>query len=130
MATPGITAGSVAGDIIVSGGDNSGALKLEGVITASRSFGAAGGLAAQSGTLTDYAASFYQNLSTRSNVVTQTQATQDDRLQEAQARMASNSGVSLDEELTNLTTYQQAYAAGARMLTVVGQLYDTLLEIK
>jgi flagellar hook-associated protein FlgK len=27
-------------------------------------------------------------------------------------------------------TYQQAYAAGARMLTIVGQLYDTLLQIQ
>ena len=38
--------------------------------------------------------------------------------------MAANSGVNLDEELTNLTTYQQAYSAGARMLTVVDQLYN------
>jgi flagellar hook-associated protein 1 FlgK len=62
--------------------------------------------------------------------VTQNQTTQDDRLQEAQSRMADNSGVSLDEELTNLTTYQQAYSAGARMLTVVDQLYQTLLQIQ
>ena len=44
--------------------------------------------------------------------------------------MAANSGVSLDEELMHLTTYQQAYAAGARLLTVVNQLYDTLLQIQ
>ena len=37
---------------------------------------------------------------------------------------------SLDEELTNLTTYQQAYTAGARMLTVVDQLYQTLMQIQ
>ena len=28
-----------------------------------------------------------------------------------------------------LTQYQQAYAAGARILTVVDQLYQTLLEM-
>ena len=89
-----------------------------------------GGITAQTGSLSDYAASFYQNLSTRSNTVTQAQTTQDNRLQEAQSRMASNSGVSLDEELTNLTTYQQAYAAGARLLSVVDKLYDTLLQIQ
>jgi len=122
--------GAVAGDTIVTAGDNSGALALESVVSKNRSFGTAGGLAAQTGSLSDYAASFYQNLSTRSNSVTQAQSTQDDRLQEAQTRMSSNSGVSLDEELTNLTTYQQAYAASARMLTVVGQLYDTLLQIQ
>ncbi len=123
-------AGAAPGDVIVSAGDNSGALALQGVITQNRSFGTAGGLAAQFGSLSDYAATFYQNLSTRSNTVTQAQTTQDDRLQEAQTRMTANSGVSLDEELTNLTTYQQAYAAGARLLTVVGKLYDTLLEIQ
>ena len=122
-------AGAVPGDTIVSAGDNSGALALQSVITQNRNFGNAGGLAAQFGSLSDYAATFYQSLSTRSNTVTQAQTTQDDRLQEAQTRMSANSGVSLDEELTNLTTYQQAYAAGARLLTTVNQLYDTLLQI-
>ncbi len=123
-------AGAAPGQTVVTGGDNSGALALQNVITRNRSFGAAGGLAAQTGSLSDYAATFYQGLSTRSNIVSQAQTTQDDRLQEAQSRLAANSGVSLDEELTNLTTYQQAYAASARLLTVVGQLYDTLLQIQ
>ena len=57
------------------------------------------------------------------------QTTQDDRLQEAQGRMASNSGVNMDEELTKLTTYQQAYAASARVLSVVDKLYETLLQM-
>jgi flagellar hook-associated protein 1 FlgK len=130
MGTPSITASSTVGSTILTSGDNSGALALESLITKNRSFGAAGGLAAQTGSLADYAASFYQDLSTRSNTVTQSQSTQDDRLQEAQSRMAANSGVSLDEELMHLTTYQQAYAAGARLLTVVNQLYDTLLQIQ
>jgi flagellar hook-associated protein 1 FlgK len=80
--------------------------------------------------LSNYAAAFYQELSTQSNAVTNAQTTQDDRLQEAQTRQSSESGVNLDEELTNLTTYQQAYSASARMLTVVDQLYTTLLQIQ
>jgi flagellar hook-associated protein 1 len=130
LGTPKITVATVAGDSIVSGGDNSGAIAFQNVITADRSFASAGGISAQRESLSDYAASFYQQVSTLSNAVTQNQTTQDDRLQEAQSRMASNSGVSLDEELTNLTTYQQAYTAGARMLTVVDQLYQTLLQIQ
>jgi flagellar hook-associated protein 1 len=130
FGTPKITAATVAGDSIVTGGDNSGAIALQNIITADRNFPGAGGISAQSESLSDYAASFYQQVSTLSNAVTQNQTTQDDRLQEAQSRMAANSGVSLDEELTNLTTYQQAYTAGARMLTVVDQLYQTLLQIQ
>ena len=91
---------------------------------------AAGGIAAQVASLSDYAATFYQNLSTQSNIITANQTTQDDRLTEAKSRVSSNSGVNLDEELTSLTSFQQAYAAGARILTVVDQLYQTLLQIQ
>ncbi|MGZ5925083.1 MAG: flagellar hook-associated protein FlgK [Rhizomicrobium sp.] len=130
FGSPKITGATVAGDSIITGGDNSGAIALQNIITADRNFASAGGISAQRESLSDYAASFYQQVSTLSNAVTQNQTTQDDRLQEAQSRMASNSGVSLDEELTNLTTYQQAYTAGARMLTVVDQLYQTLMQIQ
>ena len=130
LATPGITASTVAGDTVVLGGDNSGAIALQNVITSTRSFSAAGGIAAQTASLSDYASTFYQNVSTHSNNVTQNQTTQDDRLTEAQTRQSSDSGVNLDEELTHLTTYQQAYSAGARILSVVDQLYTTLLQIQ
>lgn len=130
FATPGITASSTAGDTIVSAGDNSGAIAMQNVITQNRSFGAVSGIAAQTASLSDYAATFYQNLSTQSTQVTANQTTQDDRLSEAQSRLSSNSGVNLDEELMSLSTYQQAYSAGARLLTVVDGLYQTLLQIQ
>jgi flagellar hook-associated protein 1 FlgK len=130
FASPAITPASVAGDTIVSAGDNSGAIALQNVITQSQSFKAAGGIAAQTASLSDYAATFYQNLSTQSNAITANQTTQDDRLTEANSQVSSNSGVNLDEELTALTSYQQAYSAGARLLTVVDQLYQTLLQIQ
>jgi len=129
LAKSTLTSASALGSIIVAGGDNQGALALQNILNSNRDFPAAGGLTTQSGSLMDYAAAFYQNLSTRSNAASQSQMTQDDRLIEAQGRMASNSGVSLDEELTNLTTYQQAYAASARVLSMVDKLYETLLQL-
>jgi len=39
----------------------------------------------------------------------------------------SNSGVSLDEELTNLTSQQQAYQGAAKLITVGTQMLDTIL---
>ena len=84
LPRPAITPASVAGDTIVSAGDNSGAIALQNVITTSQSFHAAGGIAAQTASLSDYAATFYQNLSTQSNSVTANQTTQDDRLQRSQ----------------------------------------------
>lgn len=40
------------------------------------------------------------------------------------------SGVSLDEELTNLVKYQRAYQAAARLVSVADELYQTLLSVK
>ncbi len=130
IASPAITGSTVVSDTIVSAGDNAGAIALQNVITRSQSFHAAGGIAAQASSLSDYAATFYQNLATQSNAISANQTTQDDRLAEANSRVSSNSGVNLDEELTALSSYQQAYAAGARILSVVDQLYRTLLEIQ
>ncbi|MDB5734295.1 MAG: Flagellar hook-associated protein FlgK, partial [Alphaproteobacteria bacterium] len=130
FAQPTLTGTSVAGDTIVSAGDNSGAIALQNALTTTQHFKSAGGIAAQASSLSDYAATFYQNISTQSNNVTANQTTQDGRLSEAQARLSSDSGVNLDEELMSLSSYQQAYSAGARMLTVVDQLYQTLLQIQ
>ena len=130
FASPAITSSSVAGSTIVSAGDNTGAIALQNAITRTQTFDAAGGIAAQAASLSDYAATFYQNISTQSNAVTANQITQDDRRTEAQSRLTANSGVNLDEELMALSSYQQAYAAGARILTVVDKLYQTLLDIQ
>ena len=40
---------------------------------------------------------------------------------------ASTSGVSIDEEMTKLIQYQRAYQASARTITVVDELFQTLL---
>jgi flagellar hook-associated protein 1 FlgK len=40
----------------------------------------------------------------------------------------SVSGVSLDEEMTNLITYQRGYQASARTLTVMDEMLETLIE--
>lgn len=40
------------------------------------------------------------------------------------------SGVSLDEELTNLVKFQRAYQAAAKLVSVADELYQTLLTIK
>jgi flagellar hook-associated protein 1 FlgK len=130
FAQASIDSTTVAGQSIVGHGDSRGALALQNVGTARQSFAAAGNIGARTGTLGDYAAAFYQDEALSSQTATSNQTTQGDRLQEAQSRQSQVSGVSLDEELTNLTTYQQAYSASARVLTVVQQLYSTLLQIQ
>ncbi len=58
LATPSITAATGVGDSVVLGGDSSGAIALQNVINQSQSFKAAGGIAAQTASLSDYAAAF------------------------------------------------------------------------
>jgi flagellar hook-associated protein 1 len=42
----------------------------------------------------------------------------------------SVSGVSLEEEMMNLTSYQKAYQASSRIISTVDQMFDTLLSMK
>jgi flagellar hook-associated protein 1 FlgK len=39
----------------------------------------------------------------------------------------SNSGVSLDEELTNLIKYQRSYQASAKLITTATEMLDTVI---
>jgi flagellar hook-associated protein 1 FlgK len=124
-----MTASTVAGQSILGSGDNRGLLALQNIASAKQNFSAAGSLGVQTTTLDNYAANFYQDVATRSNAASANNTTQTDRLTEAQSRQASTSGVNLDEELSNMMIYQQAYGAAARMLQVGQQLYDTLLQM-
>ncbi|MBU8922182.1 MAG: flagellar hook-associated protein FlgK [Bacteroidales bacterium] len=47
-----------------------------------------------------------------------------------QLRKESITGVSLDEELVNLTRFQQSYEAAARVMTVVGEMIDSILDMR
>jgi flagellar hook-associated protein 1 FlgK len=49
-----------------------------------------------------------------------------DALNMSTKRYQSDTGVNLDEEIANLQVLQNAYAASARLLTVVQEMFDTL----
>jgi flagellar hook-associated protein 1 FlgK len=49
-----------------------------------------------------------------------------DALSMSTQRYQSDVGVNLDEEIANLQVLQNAYAASARLLTVIDTMYDTL----
>jgi flagellar hook-associated protein 1 len=50
-------------------------------------------------------------------------------LQQLTTQQASESGVSVDEETTNLIRYQQAYEAAARVISTVNDIYTVLMNM-
>lgn len=121
---------ATSGTQLIGSGNSQGLIALQSLATSKQTFSRAGSLAAQSASLGDYTSAIYQDIATKSSAASASKTTQADRLTEAQNRMSSNSGVNLDEELSNMIIYQRAYSASARLMTTVGELYDTLLSIK
>lgn len=130
LAEPQITSSTVAGDTVVASGDASGLLALQNLSNTQLTFPAAGGLNAQTTSLGNYADSFYQSVASTTQTVQQNNTAAGDQLTEAQTRQSQVSGVSLDNELSNMVLYQQAYSAGARVLQTANQLFSTLLQIQ
>lgn len=52
----------------------------------------------------------------------------DAKLTQSTSTLTSESGVSLDEEASNLIRFQQAYAASAQIITAARSVFDTLLS--
>ncbi|MGC2404364.1 MAG: flagellar hook-associated protein FlgK [Acidobacteriaceae bacterium] len=73
-----------------------------------------------------YASLVYQVGSLTDNAqAEQTAATSS--LQQLNDQLSSVSGVSIDEETTNLITYQNAYEAAARVITTIQSLFETTM---
>ena len=50
-------------------------------------------------------------------------------LTEIQAQRESTSGVSIDEEMTQLILFQRAFEASSRLISVSDQMYQTLIDM-
>ena len=118
--------GVAPGQSAITPGDGSGALALSQAGQATTLFKAAGDLGNVQMSLTDYAAQFGGSVG-RDAATASSQATSATAVQtEADARRQSVEGVNIDEELINLTTYQQAYTANARMIQATKDMFDVL----
>jgi flagellar hook-associated protein 1 FlgK len=123
-----LSAATALGATVVTPGDNRGLLALQNALNGPQTFAKAGALPGRTASLTDYAAAFYQDVSSRTTAIDFNKTAQSTRLTNAQQTQSRVEGVNLDEELEKMMVYQQAYNAGARLITVVQQLYDELLD--
>jgi flagellar hook-associated protein 1 FlgK len=120
---------AVAGDFVLSQGDNRGGQDLFSALGAKRGFNAAGGLAAGQATLGEYAARLAGDIGGRAARAERAETAANSVKSAADQKRSDVEGVNLDEELARMTLYQQAYNASARLLQAAKEMTDTLLRI-
>ena len=84
------------------------------------------------GDATSTAADFYRNIIGKLGIDSQESERMLDNsnviVQQVENRRQSISGVSLDEEMANMIKFQQAYNASARVVTVINEMLDTIIN--
>ncbi len=120
---------AAAGAPALATGDGRGALELAKAGASTSTFGAAGNMRAVQMSVLSYASELSGQIGSKAAAAKDRQVSADAVSAEAASRRAAVEGVNLDEELVNLTTYQQAYNASARLITAAKDMYDTLLTM-
>jgi flagellar hook-associated protein 1 len=118
-----------AGQSAVAPGDGSGALALSQAGSTAIQFKAAGDLGNVSMTTDAYGAAFSGSIGTDAATADSLSTSATAVQSEANSKLQSVEGVNIDEELVNLTTYQQAYSANARMIQATKDVFDALITI-
>ena len=121
--------GAAPGQPVLVAGDGSGGQLLANAGATTQNFDAAGGSAASAATVTRYAAQFAGSLANSATAASTANTNATAVQSEAETQRQSVEGVSLDQELVNLTTYQQAYSASARLVTATQDMFSTLLTM-
>jgi flagellar hook-associated protein 1 FlgK len=89
----------------------------------------ASGLTATSATYAQLGSAVLSTFQQTANAV-KTQSTAASSLQsQYKTQLANETGVNLDQELANLTAYQNSYAASAHVISTVNSMYNDLLAI-
>ena len=129
LQTATLNLAAAVGQPVLSPGDGSGALGLAKSNALLMNFDAAGTLAASTTTIAQYGALFGGALGNQASAAaaanTNAQAVQTS----ANNQRQSVEGVNLDQELVNLTTYQQSYSASARLVTASQDLFTALMNM-
>jgi flagellar hook-associated protein 1 FlgK len=80
-------------------------------------------------TVSGYFLSFLGSLGEQAQASQNSVDFQNQLLTQVQARRDGTSGVSIDEEMTNLILFQRAFEASSRLVTTSNELYQTLIDM-
>lgn len=117
------------GQVAVRPGDGQGALSLATIGEVPTMFQAAGSLGQVTMSLSRYASEFGGTIGRGAAAAETRKSSAEAVAREATTRRQAVEGVNLDEELVNLTTYQQAFSASARMIQAASDLFDVLVNM-
>ncbi|WP_085522112.1 flagellar hook-associated protein FlgK [Tuberibacillus sp. Marseille-P3662] len=106
-------------------GDNANAYNLADVLTTKMDINDEAG---QDQTVKEYYQSMIGDMGVKAQSANRMKENTATLKSQAEQRRMSISGVSVDEEMTNLIKYQHAYSAAARMVTTVNQMLDTVVN--
>lgn len=121
--------GAALNDPGVTPGDNRGARALAALASANIVANTAGSLAARTTSLINYAGIVISEAATYANQ-TNGQAREFEVLFDILERKSQElSGVNIDEELATMILLQNSFAASARMISAINQMFDELLNV-
>jgi flagellar hook-associated protein 1 FlgK len=129
MAVAKADLGVALGQVSVRAGDGRGALGLAEAGEVPVLFQSAGYLGQVTMSVARYGAEFGGAIGRGAAAAEQRQSSAEAVATEANNRRQAVEGVNLDEELVNLTTYQQAFNASARMIQAASDLFEVLVNM-
>jgi flagellar hook-associated protein 1 FlgK len=113
----------------MSPGDNTSALAFTAAMNATYSTPSAGNIAAGSYTLSGYASSVVSLVASASANAQSQYTQQSTLLSSLNTQYSSSAGVNIDQEVTDMISYQQAYSASARVISVMQEMLTTLTDL-
>lgn len=123
---PAPTAGTTVG---VTLGDTSALEQMTAVFDQKLGFPAIGTLAARNGTLAEFTSDILGQNALEAATAGDALQLQQSMVDDLGFKASAVSGVNIDEEMANLVVYQNAYAASARLVSVVSEMFDTLTSM-
>ena len=118
-----------AGEYYIGAGDSTVIKKIAEAFLQSNSFSSAGGIADTKASFVDYATSILAKNSSAAAALDVQISYKTTLTQTLNAKSESVKGVNLDEEMSNLIIFEQAYNAAARVMSVIQNMLDALENI-
>jgi flagellar hook-associated protein 1 FlgK len=124
-----VTQGPPLTAVLGGAGDNRGAQALAAAMQRSVDAVARGSMPAHRTTIAGYAADIVSVAAADAVQAKNGQSSTKAVVDDLAYRRGSVSGVNVDEELSKLVLYQQAYSVSARIVSITNQLFDDLMQI-